>query len=217
MSQEKKSHDDSAGMRLNIEWGSPLSMQMEAMEDHFESVLVGLEPPAYLIVQMPLIADPERRFTEGQHFVVRYFSMGNAYEFRSRVLGFILKPFRLIFLSYPDSVVSLHWRKSPRRSCYIPAVAAFEGREVKGVISDISRDGCKFNIKVPPGLKPLQVHVIDNIKLSFTLLGMEGIQHFQGKVRNTNQDRERIALGIELEDLDAEIAHRISSHIGGLP
>jgi len=217
MSQEQRTNHNCAGMRLNVELGSELSIQIEGMEEHFESILVGLEPPAYLIVQMPLLFDVGRHFEEGNRFVVRYFCLDNAYEFRSTVLASIVKPFRLIFLSYPETVVSLNVRKSRRISCYIPAVARFDGQEVKGVISDISREGCKFNIKVPPGLKPLKVYVVDDVRLSFTVLGMGGIQHFQGKVRNTNQNGERIALGIELEDLDAKMAHKISIHIGAAP
>ncbi|MDY6989649.1 MAG: flagellar brake protein [Thermodesulfobacteriota bacterium] len=217
MLQEKRTNHGCAGMRLHVELGSQLSIQIEGMEEHFESILVGLEPPGYLIVQMPLLVDVGRHFEEGNRFVVRYFCLGNAYEFRSTVLASIVKPFRLIFLSYPETVVSLNLRKSRRISCYIPAVAQFDGREVKGVISDISHEGCQFNIKVPPGLKPLQVHVVDDVRLSLTVLGMGGIQHFQGKVRNTNQNGERIVLGIEVEDLDAEMAHKISTHIGGVP
>ncbi|MDY6954562.1 MAG: flagellar brake protein [Thermodesulfobacteriota bacterium] len=215
MSQEKQAGCE--GMRLNVELGSQLSIQIEGMEEHFESILVGLEPPAYLIIQMPLMVDVGRHFEEGNGFVVRYFSLGNAYEFRSTVLASIVKPFRLIFLSYPEAVVSLNWRRSRRISCYIPAIAQFDGQEIKGVISDISREGCRFNIKVPPGLKPLKVHVVDDVRLSFTVLGMGGIQHFEGKVRNTDQSGERIALGIELEGLDAEMAHKISTHVEGVP
>jgi len=217
MPQEKENHHSCAGMRLNIELGSPLSIQIAGMDQYYESILVGLESPAYLIVQMPWIVDVGSHFEEGNCFLVRYFCLGNAYEFRSTVLASIVKPFRLIFLSYPDTVVSLNLRKSRRISCYIPAVAEFEGRQVKGVISDISREGCKFNIKVPPGLKPLQIHVVEDVRLSFTVLGIGGIQHFQGKVRNTHQNGKRIALGIELEDVDTKLAHEISTHVEGLP
>jgi hypothetical protein len=215
MSEERRAKSASAGMYLSMELGNSLSIQTEGMEDCFESVLVGLEPPAYLIVQMPLISDADRHFRQGNCVVVRYSCLGNAYEFPSQVLGSIVKPFRLIFLSCPEEVDNLRLRKNPRLCCYIPAVAAFEGREVKGVISDISPDGCKFNIKVPPGLQPLRVHVVDNIRLSFTLLGVEGVQHFQGKVRNTSQDRKRIALGIELENVDEDIVEQISAYIEG--
>jgi len=216
MSQEKKKTKSAgAGMYLSMELGNSLSIKTEGMEDNFESVLVGLAPPAYLVVQLPLIASWERHFGAGNRVYVRYSCLGNSCEFRSKVLGSIVKPFRLLFLSCPEEVESFGSRKNLRLCCHIPAVATFEGREVKGVISVISPDGCKFNIKVPPGLQPLRVHVVDNIRLSFTLLGVEGVQHFQGKVRNTSQDRSRIALGIEFEDVDDNIVDQITSQIEG--
>ena len=213
MSEEKKIKNSNQGMRLNVELSNPLSIQIEGMEGHFKSILVGLVPQEYLIIRIPSFLPDQNQLHEGKHLTVQYQSLGKIYVFLSNIIGLVDKPYPLIFLSYPETVDSLHRRKNPRVNCYIPAIANLEKTELKGVISDISRNGCKFIIKVPSILQLQQILVVNDIKLSFPLSGMRGMQNFQGKVRNTTQDKERIAWGIEFEKLDAEISNSIETYI----
>lgn len=213
MSEEKKVKISNQGMRLNVELNNPLSIQIEGMEGHFRSILVGLVPQEYLIIRIPSFFSDQNQLHEGKHLTVQYQSLGKIYGFSSNIVGIVDKPYPLIFLSYPEEVDNLHRRKNPRVSCYIPAIANLKKTELKGVISDISRNGCKFIIKVPSILQLQQILVVNDIKLSFPLSGMRGMQNFQGKVRNTTQDKERIAWGIEFEKIDAEISNSIKTYI----
>ncbi|MBN1932776.1 MAG: flagellar brake protein [Desulfobacterales bacterium] len=213
MSEENKLKISNQGMRLNVELSSPLSIQIEGMEGHFKSILVGLVPQEYLIIRMPSFFLDQIQLHEGKHLTVQYQSLGKIYGFSSNIIALVVKPYPLIFLSYPETVDSLLRRKNPRVSCYIPAIANLDKTELKGVISDISRNGCKFTIKVPSILQLQQILVVNDVKLSFPLYGMQGMQNFQGKVRNTTQERERIAWGIEFEKLDTEISNSIEAYI----
>jgi c-di-GMP-binding flagellar brake protein YcgR len=215
MSQAKppKHPNPNQGMRLNVELGSQLLFQFDDLEERFKSILVGLEAQAYLIVRVPAIAKFQDQLQVGKQFMVRYLSLGNAYGFRTTIIGSIEKPFRLIFLSYPETVESLDLRADSRVSCYIPATANLKKTQLKGVISNINSRGCRFNIKVPSILKPQQIQVISDIRLYFPVLGMEGTMEFQGKVCHTSHDRERIAFGIEFEELDAEVSEKIDAYV----
>ncbi|HPA15513.1 MAG TPA: flagellar brake protein [Desulfobacterales bacterium] len=215
MSQETEAKNLNEGMRLNIELGSQLLIQVEGIEKSFKSNLVGLMPQEFLIIEMPSsykISGLQR----GKHLFVNYLSLGNAYEFDSSILGIISEPFPLLFLSYPEKVQKLDLRKNSRVNCYIPAIANLKKTELKGVISDISRTGCRFIIKVPPILQLQQILVVDEIKISFPLTGMNDVFEFPGIVRNTTQDKERIAWGIEFEKLDSEVSSKIDDYINKL-
>ena len=201
------------GLRLNVELGSQLLLQPEGWEESIKSILVGLEPPAYLIIRVPFFPNRQDPLAETRPLSVRYRSLGNAYGFRSSVLGAVDKPVRLVFLAYPESVESLDIRRHSRVSCYIPATAHVDEREFKGIISDISVMGCRFTLKFPAVLKPQQVQVIDFIRLAFPLLGMPGLQEFYGIVRNTSVERERIGFGIEFDRLDAAVAEKIAAYV----
>lgn len=215
MSQETEAKNLNEGMRLNIELGSQLLIQVEGIEKSFKSNLIGLMPQEFLIIGMPE-AHPICDLQTEKNLFVNYLSLGNAYEFNSSILGIISKPFPLVFLSYPERVQKIDIRKNSRVNCYIPAIANLKKTELKGVISDISRTGCRFIIKVPPILQLQQILVVDEIKISFPLSGVKDVYEFQGIVRNTTQDKERIAWGIEFEKLDTEVSNRIEDYISKL-
>lgn len=61
-----------------------------------------------------------------------------------------------------------------------------------------------------------QILVVDEIKISFPLTGMNDVFEFPGIVRNTTQDKERIAWGIEFEKLDSEVSSKIDDYINKL-
>ena len=98
-------------------------------------------------------------------------------------------------------------------TCYIPATAILKEKTVKGVISDIGTDGCRFNIKLPGVIEPHHIKVVDRIQLTFPLLGMTGGYDFEGVVRNTSQTPELISLGISFDNVDKSIAKRIAAYI----
>jgi c-di-GMP-binding flagellar brake protein YcgR len=215
MSQETEAKNHNEGMRLNMELGSQLLIQVEGIEKSFKSNLVGLMPREFLIVAMPM-PNKISGLQQGSRVFVNYLSLGHAYEFGSSVSGIISKPFPLIFLSYPEIVQKLDLRKNSRVNCYIPAIANLKKTELKGIISDISRTGCRFIIKVPPILQLQQILVVDEIKISFPLPEMNDVYEFAGNVRNTTQDRGGIAWGIEFEKLDTEVSIKIDDYISKL-
>jgi hypothetical protein len=201
------------GMRLNIELGAQLLVQKTGADERINATLVGLEPNAYLILRVNAYSFKQLKLKAKDEFTVRYFCLGTAYGFRASALGVIQKPFRLLFLSYPEHIEKFDLRRSKRVTCYIPATAVLKEKAVKGVISDIGTDGCRFNIKLPGAIEPHDVKVVDQIKLAFPLLGMKGRHDFDGIVRNTSQTPELISLGISFDNVDKQIARKIAAYI----
>jgi len=201
------------GIRLNIELGSAMRFVLVGTDIPVKGVLVGLEPQEYLIVRMDLPVELTDQVQNGTPLAVRYISLGNEYGFSSSIIHHINKPDRLVFIAYPDVIQNIDVRKSSRVSCFIPATALLDQRRIKGTIIDISRGGCRFIIRLPATLQARQIRLIDEMTLQFPLMGIDGLQVFTCQVRNTSIDRERIAMGIEFTNPDADLTKRIDSYI----
>lgn len=202
-----------SGIRLNIDMGSRIRFHLEGVKEPIPGTLVGMEPREYLIIKPNLPAELSGEVTRGTPLSVRYLSLGNEYGFTATILEQITSPDRLLFVSYPDTVENIDIRKSSRVSCFIPATALLEGRKLKGTITDISRGGCRFIIRLPATLQPRQIRLIDELTLKFPLMGIEGTQLVTCRVRNTSIDRERIAMGMEFVTADASLTHSIETYI----
>ena len=201
------------GMRLNMELGSQLGVSLEGVGQPFKAILMGLEPQNYLILKIALPKEFRSNLKKGIRLNIKYLSLGTEYGFVTEVIEHIESPFTLTFASYPSKVESLDARARTRVCCYIPSTATLNEKNVKGTITDISTNGCRFVIKLPVNLQPRQVMLIDQILLYFPIMGLEGLQVFQGRVRNTMIDKEKIAMGIEFIDLKDELQQSIANYI----
>lgn len=201
------------GIRLNIELGSRMRFMIEGIAEPIKGVLIGLEPQEYLIVRLELPAELTDQPQHGTPLSVRYISLGNEYGFSASIIHRISTPDRLVFITYPDVIQNIDVRKSSRVNCLIPATALLDQRQIKGTITDISRGGCRFVIRLPATLQARQIRLIDEMQLQFPLMGIDGIQTFTCHVRNTSIDRERIAMGIEFIEADTDLTESIEGYI----
>lgn len=213
MTETPSSPNDNLGMRLNLELGSQIYIRIEQFEQTFRGILVGAETGEYLIVKTAIPREFESAILPGLQFNITYHSQGAEYGFSTSVIDNLDQPYRLMFLTYPEKVDHLENRNRVRSYCYIPSSAQLNSNTIKGVITDISTSGCRFVIRLPVNLMPRQLLLIDSIVLNFPILGLKGVQAFQGKVRNTTVDREKIAMGVEFVALEKPLRDSIMEYV----
>ncbi len=210
---EKENQDGHQGIRINAELGCEIFLQVQGFKKRLSSYLVGIIPGSNLIIKTPPLADVQDVLTDGSSVVLRYVHLGQVYGFRSTILRSIIQPSRVTFLSYPDNIEKINLRKIPRVSCYIPATVEYQEITVKGVVMNISRGGVKFTTRELEDLETKQIPAEDQIKISFPILGIEGVKEFQGKVRNKSYDNTEISLGIEFLNIGEDILNLIDEYI----
>lgn len=201
------------GMRLNLEFGSQLSLRIENLEQPFKATLVGQVPQEFLILKTDIPKEFENGILPGITFHIGYQSMGSEFGFSATLLEMIDKPISLSFLTYPDKVDIMETRDRSRVCCYIPSSVQLNDNIIKGTITDISVSGCRFVVRLPNNLMPRQVLLLDNIILTFPIMGMKGIKAFNGIVKNTTIDREKIVLGIEFVNVEPMLLTSIEDYI----
>lgn len=199
---------------MDLPIGGELTFKRDDDERQLEGILVGAEEPNFIIVRITQTSD-DFSIAEGQSYSTTYVSSGAVYRVHNSVLGYMEK-LKLAVLSYPVSYEKDVLRKEPRVSCAIPATAKIERNALRGLITDISNHGCQFIVKIPATIKLYRISVLTDINLSMSMLGEKDPTRLQGKVRNTNIDEFKIALGIEFEKMEEQISHRLSHFIENL-
>lgn len=210
-----KLHDD-RGMRLNMELGSQLGLRFDTVAQPFKAILIGLEPQQYLILKVIIPQEFRQHIVKGAKLKITFLSGDSEYGFSTSIVDHITKPYKLVFIAYPKTVEDLDARTKTRVCCYIPATAKINNKNIKGILNDISIDGCRFIIKFPVNLQPRQLMLIDNIQLFFPLMGYSELQTFTGTVRNTTIDKEKITMGIEFTDLSEELQTSINNYVASV-
>lgn len=209
----RKSAGAMSGSRLSIEIGSSLQIQFEKIEERLRGTFVGMESHAFLILRVPASPEIENELYEGNEVILRYVCLGNVYGFRSKILYYTIDPFRLVFLAYPEKVEILNLRKKPRVDCYIPATSFLAERKLKGVIMDISSSGCRLTLHPSATAPQPDIRPGDVLKLSFPFLGIKGDLDFAGKARNITEEKGKLSIGIQFDELDKEIADEIDVYV----
>lgn len=198
--------------KLVIALGSELNMQIEGMEERFKAILVGIESPKYLMVRMQIPSKFRNQIDKGTNFIVRYLYLGNIFGFKTKSLGSVKEPFKVTFLSYPEIVESFNIRKAQRISCFIPATMAIKQRQLKGLVTGISKNGTHFTINTDVDLMN-QIKIDDPLKISFPLLGLEGIHVFEGIIKSINSDTDRLSFGIQFINVKQSIEDMIDNYV----
>ena len=199
---------------MDLPIGGKITFKPEDDERQIEGVLVGVDEPNFVIVRLIQVLD-NFPINEGQSYAATYVSSGTVYRVYNSVLGYLEK-MNLIVLSYPVTFEKDTLRKEPRVSCAIPATAKIERNALRGLITDISNHGCQFIVKIPATIKLHRISVLTDINLSLSMLGERDPTRLQGRVRNTNIDEFKIALGIEFEKMEQQISQRLNHFIENL-
>jgi c-di-GMP-binding flagellar brake protein YcgR len=198
--------------KLSIALGIELNMQVEGMEEKFRATLIGIETPTYLMVRMQIPTMFRSQIDKGTTFLVRYVYMGNLYGFRTKSLGSVEKPYKITFISYPENVESLNIRRSKRVSCFIPSTLELGKSQLRGLVVEISKTGIRFAVNTETDLIKM-VKLNDPVKISFPLLGFDGIHTIKGIIKGIISDTAGISLGIQFEDVKPLLEEMIENYV----
>jgi c-di-GMP-binding flagellar brake protein YcgR len=204
------------GRDIQIAAGTLVQLRLLGMEARCRSTLVGMEPDDYLIIRTPMVPGILNRLRNGNRVTVSCLISGRVCGFQSSVLGHVMKPVPLMFLSYPRTVETYELRKEQRVSCLFPANAQISGQRFQGVILDISKGGCRFSSDVSCNMDISKIGMGESVNLILQWLGVEEEQVLAGSVRSKSQDFTKTVVGIEFEQAPSTSAGKIEAYVSSV-
>jgi len=200
-----------------LEIGIRLLMDFDGLSITFRSTLVGIEHGKYLLLKAPSsFGGVDQDLFNVDGLTIKTLYKGTIYAFRSRVLGVISEPSKLMFIEYPKRIEHHELRSHKRFKCSIVAQAEVDQEERGGVIENISKGGCRCVIETfSTDKKPLNDVLNDTIAFRCRFPGSEGEVGVMGEIKNANRKSGEMAVGIQFLHLDSmdEVRNSIYNYI----
>lgn len=182
-------------MMLRFGWGdakSSLNLPAELVGYvHYEYLLVRVQPTPGLLP----------RVNQGEPVRVRFMSNGDAAMFQTEILGHLNRPSIVLALAYPHTMNTVQVRKHKRISCALPVRVAKDGQKIAGIISDISRGGCRLLIDMRGQGGCRAINVGDSVSLVVPLDMEKGLENIQAMVKNIETEQFRMIMGLFFEPM----------------
>lgn len=200
---------------LLLGMGTELLVDISGVQVRFKSMLVGVKPDRYLIIETPKTEGIEANLRAGNDMTVIFICNGIVHGFRASIMRAIESPARVVFITFPDHVETHDLRQSQRVNCYLSAEMNMAEDEIKydGVILDISRLGCNFTTFAIPRRKSRLLQLGGKVDLTFDLFGLEGKRAISGEIMNLNLDDRTTSLGVRFDAMGDDLEKKIEAYV----
>ncbi|MBF0119548.1 MAG: flagellar brake protein [Desulfobacterales bacterium] len=200
--------------QVNLEAGIKLQVNIQGIATPVNSFLIGLEANQYLIIKPPNpFESVKHKLFPGTEFIIKFLDEGKIVAFKSKLIDFVSKPFKLVFIEFPKKFVHHDLRSTERINCAIPAKTTIKGGEKEAIIVDMSPKGCGVSIRFSKDENQIAVSQGEIITLKCLFPGMSGEQNIYGLIRNIKNKNLEIILGIQFVDLEEELQQKIEDFI----
>lgn len=204
--------------QLLVKLGTEVKIQIKGDEYRTEGILVGLEINNWLLIKIHNANDwsllVQSYLFNKKAIIIRYLHKGIIFGFQSNLIQTIATPARMIFIKYPKIIEQHKLRNFKRIDCSFPAKIVAGGSIYKGVISDISENGCNCITKVIKELTLLKTE--EQIGITFPLPGEVKDITMIGKIMNIKTDSDKISIGVNFVNIQPDNQSKIIQYISGV-
>jgi c-di-GMP-binding flagellar brake protein YcgR len=194
-----------------FEWGMPLMVRIHGFPEADRSTVIGTEKGVCLICSTPAIPGLWAKLRDHDQVIVRYLHKGAVYGFRCTLVELMNGPFGLMILSYPDNIELIELRKHDRIPCMIPASIKLNGVTFKGLVRDLSMEGCGMALSTISEDRLFELSLPIEVSLCLQILGSP--INVSGKVVNVGKYHGKITLGSRFKDLSSDTLNRIQTYM----
>lgn len=205
-----------SGVRVHIDVGTRLQIQISSVKARLTSELIGLKPYEFMIIAMPLIPGILDQINENDQVIVRYERDGTIYGFEAYLIRHVVRPSPMLFITYPDVVESLELRGEKRIHSLVPCEIETKKIKKESLILDLSTGGCRISIDKGKNIKEDVFKVGDVLIINFSLPNISRDFSLIGKLRNVKSDQNKLILGLQFADMDQEARNNIQTYIENL-
>ena len=199
---------DDKGVRIFIELGTNLQLDIEGTNISLTSEMIGMEVGKYLIIKVYKMNNDQREELRNNTITVKYLHKNSILGFKSNIISIISEPENIIFLEYPKSIENFSVRTHERGPCFLPIQLEIEYNVVEGAIIDINTAGCCCVIK---HFKVLDEQALDKVTIHLQNNKSEREYSLTGNVRSIRQKKDELNIGIMFTKIDTNTQKAIQA------
>jgi len=189
---------------LSLAIGTELLVRINGIERKQTSSLVAFEENSFVAIRINRLMEVVSKLFSGNQVDVHYLHDGQVVGFQSQILGHIVRPYPLLFLTYPSFFSRRDLRSGPRVNCCVPATLFIQDKSWAGLLLNISTGGCRFVFRSDMEARAPRVLVGDELGISFTLSKELGSIRTQITIRNKSKIENINVMGARFLTMDEE-------------
>lgn len=203
----------SSAIRVSIDIGTKLHLKIDGVDLPLQSIFIGMETNEYLIIKSPNpLYKIKHKLFQGNDIIVKYIYKG-IHTFQTRIIEHIAKPISILIIEYPKIIQSHDPRTHARMHCYIPSIIKGKNEKGFGAILDVSRVGCRWQIKATLEEERMRSFSInEKVTLECRLPGTKKNIILVGDVRTIKKNKQEINLGVLFHKGSQEVKNMISHY-----
>jgi hypothetical protein len=167
----------------------------------------------FLIIRLPSIPGLRSKLLPHMRVEISYVADGARNQFAAEIITFTQKPAFLLFTSYPDRMSVMETRHHNRVACALPVSFASPYGEGLGIMSDLSRSGCRVVLEMTgqSGLRKLKAG--DRLVLLTAFTWDKPAVKGVGIVRNVEISGARMTLGLAFGETIGEFMDALTRYL----
>ncbi|GAB7082174.1 flagellar brake protein [Megalodesulfovibrio paquesii] len=199
---------------LTLPLGGEALVEITNTHRRFKTVFVGMDRGQFVLLKLPVTRQLLDVLLPRMDLTVRFLTDGGRiFGFKAQVAHLTVKPFPLLFLTYPKKVEVLKLRKHERTACYQPIVFYLKGEDHHGVVVNISAGGCRIVVEEGEVQTLLATAAGEEIIFQFRPFGSDDSVYLHGTVKTALMDHEKLSMGVAFHDLDPDLAAQIEKFV----
>lgn len=210
----------SSAVRISIDIGTKLYLQIDGVDFILQSMFIGMETNEYIIIKSPSsLFKIKHKLFRGNDIVVKYVCKG-IHTFQTRVIEHITKkvsmakPLSMLIIEYPKIIQSHDPRSHTRMHCFIPSTITGKNNKGVGAVLDISRVGCRWQMKAT--LKEEKIpsfSVNEKVTVECKSPGVKESLILVGDVRTIKRNKQELTLGVLFRKRSQEVQNEIAHYL----
>ncbi len=186
---------------IYIEIGNKVYLEIDGVNFSVTCVFIGMLQSEFMLITFPKrYKSVKSKLFSGNKMVVKYLYDGSVYAFQTSVIETISNPIKAIAIEYPKVIQQRELRNFKRNDVVIPGRIEAKNVELKAVIFDISKKGCRFKYNDNKN----NMNTLREDDLLRVYLQFPGIANELGGmacVRNVKRIQGQLSIGVEFQDL----------------
>lgn len=189
--------DKQHGLRLNMDIGTSLLIDIQGVDGKIKSKLIGMEAWEYLIIKAPVgYAGIRNKLVEGNRLVIRFLQEGSVFGFEAYIMAVIDKPTALLVIDYPRKIEEKSLREAKRLDCYIPCTLLVDQQPTEGSVINISASGCRFVVASHYGSTQKNPEKDSSVVIRFDSPAESWQFELEGVIVNTSEYQATATFGV---------------------
>lgn len=203
--------------RLDLQIGSPAMIRFGWGDEkncmELQGEIVGYSHYEFLLIRVRPTPGILQRIHVGELLNVRFMNDGGAVIFQTELLGHLSRPGIILALAYPNVMNTVQVRKYKRVSCALPIIATQNGQKISGIISDISRGGCRLVMDLRGQSAAKNLEVGENIDMHAPLDLSKGLELIRTTIKNIETEQFRLIIGLSFEPMSSQAEQTLEAFL----